>query len=246
MFVKGSIPPRHSSSSRKAPWPTRRCRPPAKARGGRDLRTVASCRPEVDRDFCCLPVGLGHHRRGAARDHGPRPGGDRPATTNGHHQGRRPLGARLRRPCGGVRRRALRLPAGVGGPGVRRRLHHRIQPERGQPVRVHDHHGPVLGACTGSGQGALHRDRAVAGAPRRLHLRRRGGDRRGELGVLHPRRFPGLHRDPVGAGGSRRRAGLPQQPGAAVPAPDPAASARTTTGASSSPASTSAACSPRW
>ena len=40
---------------------------PGRGRGGRDLRTVASCRPEVDRGFCCLAVGLGHHRRGAAR-----------------------------------------------------------------------------------------------------------------------------------------------------------------------------------
>jgi tellurite resistance protein TerC len=40
--------------------------------------------------------------------------------------------------------------------------------------------------------------------------------------VLHPRRVSGLHRDPAGAGGSRRGAGLPQQRRAAVPAPDPA------------------------
>ena len=219
---------------------------PAKAAGGRDLRTVASCRPEVDRGFCCLAACLGYHRRGVARDHRARPDGDRPATTNRHHQGRRPLGARLHRPRCGVRGGAVHLPAGVGGPGVRCRVHHRVQPERGQPVRVHDHHGPVLGACTGSGQGALHRDRAVAGVPRGLHICRGGRDRRGELGVLSPRRIPGLHRDPVGSGGLRRRAGLPQQRRAAVPAPDPADQRGLRRPRAWSPAPASAACSPRW
>ena len=220
--------------------------PVSAARGGRDLRTVASCRPEVKRDFCCLPAGLGDHRRGAARHHGPRPGGDRPPATHGHHQGRGPLGARLRRPGGGVRRRALHLRAGLERPGVRRRLHHRIQPQRGQPVRVHDHHGPVRGARAGPGQGPLHRHRAVAGVPRGLHLRRRRRDRRVELGLLHPRRIPGLHRDPVGARGPRRRAGLPQEPAAAVPAPDPAAQRGLRRPPAGHPRRTSGACSRRW
>ena len=215
-------------------------------RGGRDLRTVVSCRPEVDRDFCCLAVGLGHHRRGVARDHRPRPGGDLPAATDGHHDGRGPLGPRLHRAGGRLRRGAVRLPAGHSGPGVRCRLHHGIQPERGQPVRVHDHHGPVLGACTGPGQGALHRDRAVAGVPRRVHLRRSGGDRRVELGFLHPRRVPGLHRDPVGPRGPRRGAGLSQQPRAAVPPPDAADQRGLRRPSAWSPESASAGCSRRW
>ena len=218
---------------------------PAKAAGGRDLRTVASCRPEVDRGFCCLAPGLGAHRCGVARDHRPRPDGDRPATTNRHHQRRRPLGARLHRPCRGVRSGAVRLPARLGRPGVRCRLHHRVQPERGQPVRVHDHHGPLLGACPGSGQGALHRDRAVAGAPRGLHLRRSGGDRRGELGVLHPRRVS------WSTPRSSWRWRIPTRSRTSTTTPrcgsctGSCRSARTTTAGAWSPATASAACSPR-
>ena len=245
MFVEGSIPPRHRRHHGR-PLADPAVPVPAKAVGGRDLRTVASCRPEVDCGFCCLAAGLGHHRRGVACDHRARPDGDRPATTNRHHQGRGPLGARLRRPRCGVRGGTVHLPAGVGGPGVRRRVHHRIQPERGQPVRVHDHHGPVLGACTGSGQGPLHRDRVVAGAPRRLHIRRCGGDRRGELGVLLARRFPDLHRDPAGAERIPTRSRTSTTTLRCGSCTGSCPSARTTTAGGSSPARASAACSPRW
>ena len=84
--------------------------------------------------------------------------------------------------------------------GVLRRLHHRVQPEHRQPLRLRHHHVAVRRAA-----GGRRTRRCYIGIV--LSLRdARGADRGGrrgyrgrELGLLLLRRVPDLHRDPARA-----------------------------------------------
>ena len=106
---------------------------------------------------------------------------------------------------------------------VLRRLADRVLPLDRQPVHLHHHHEQVRRAAAAAADGAADRDRARAGAARRLHRRRRGGDRAVQLGLLplrrsswsaprstSPRRARGRGRvrgDPLVALGTRRLPG---------------------------------------
>ena len=86
---------------------------------------------------------------------------------------------------------------------VLRRLAHRVQPVRGQPVHLHHHHVQVRRAPAVPADGAADRHHPGPGVPRHLHLRRRRRHQQLQLGLLPVRRVPRLHRHPPGARGAR-------------------------------------------
>ncbi len=169
------------------------------------------------------------------------------ATTHRHHQGRRPLGARLHRPCGGSSRSGCSssLPGSCGQEFVAGYITEYslsvdnlfvfmiIMARFAVPELAQDkvlYIGIVLSLVL----------RAVfifAGAAAIAAC---------ELGVLHPRRVPGLHRDPVGARGLRRGAGFPQERRAAVSPPHPADQRGLRRPPAGHPRRQGRACSRRW
>ena len=109
----------------------------------------------------------------------------------------------LRGAGAGLRGAALRPGRCTARHRVPRRLGHRVQPQRGQPVRVPHHHGHVPGApplpAGGADGGHHHR----ADRPRGVHRGRRRRHRAPDVGVLHLRRLPALDR--LAAAQGRRR-----------------------------------------
>ena len=167
--LKGSIPSqrcRHHGAPRRRP----RCCWSWNA-GGRDLRNRRLADPRRIRVHCCAACRLDPDRARVRRDRRAGPRRHRPPEERRDDAPGDALGDLLRGAGGPVRGRAVRLPRRDVGQRVRRRLHHRVQPLGGQPLRLHHHHGAVRRARPRRRQGALHRHRGVDAAARRSSSR---------------------------------------------------------------------------